>query len=182
MGAFPEGLVGAVHEFVCHVASSRRLLQRRGESLAAFDRRCIPAGGVAPRSNTPGILGRRALPTGRLARLDATPDFHHGLLAVERRVSMPNEGYHSADGELHRRSACVHDFECGLEALAGHKSAARMLRSNSCCACSWPLHFVGIRDCNREVQRWPDVIVGAPATRPDGLRASRRFAHGVSVD
>src|SRR5713101_4434113 len=40
----------------------------------------IPAGCVAPRSNTPGILGRRALPAGRLARLGATPDFHHGLL------------------------------------------------------------------------------------------------------
>src|SRR5712691_3390694 len=38
-------------------------------------------GCVAPRSNTPGILGRRALPSGRLARLGATPDFHHGLLA-----------------------------------------------------------------------------------------------------
>src|SRR5438034_6694907 len=48
----------------------------RGESLAAFDERCIPAGGVAPPSNTPGILGRRALPAGRLARLGATPDFH----------------------------------------------------------------------------------------------------------
>src|SRR5712691_3586382 len=52
------------------------------------------AGCVAPRSNTPGIatpprkiraagapvLGRRALPARRLARLGATPDFHHGLL------------------------------------------------------------------------------------------------------
>jgi len=56
------------------------LLAARGESLAAFDGRCIPAGCVAPRSNTPGILGRRALPAGRLARLGATPDFHHGLL------------------------------------------------------------------------------------------------------
>src|SRR5712664_2339694 len=56
-------------------------LPARGESLAAFDGRCIPAGCVAPRSNTPGILGRRALPAGRLARLGATPDFHHGLLA-----------------------------------------------------------------------------------------------------
>src|SRR6267154_1806761 len=56
------------------------MLAARGESLAAFDGRCIPAGGVAPPSNTPGILGRRALPSGRLARLGATPDFHHGLL------------------------------------------------------------------------------------------------------
>ena len=55
-------------------------LAARGESLAAFDGRCIPGGRVAPRSHTPGILGRRALPAGRLARLGATPDFHHGLL------------------------------------------------------------------------------------------------------
>ena len=56
------------------------MLTARGESLAAFDERCIPSGGVAPPSNTPGILSRRALPAGRLARLGATPDFHHGLL------------------------------------------------------------------------------------------------------
>src|SRR5262245_53558405 len=62
-------------------------LAARGESLAAFDGRCIPAGGVAPRSNTPGILGRRALPAGRLARLAATPDFHHGLVAKLRQTA-----------------------------------------------------------------------------------------------
>ena len=28
-------------------------------------------------------LGRRALPAGRLARLAATPDFHHGLLRID---------------------------------------------------------------------------------------------------
>src|SRR6266850_1981124 len=59
-------------------------LTARGETLAAFDGRCIPVGCVAPRSNTPGILGRRALPPGRLARLGATPDFHHGRLTAER--------------------------------------------------------------------------------------------------
>src|SRR5213079_565641 len=55
-------------------------LTARGESPAAFDGRCIPAGCVAPPSNIPDILGRRALPAGRLARLGATLDFHHGLL------------------------------------------------------------------------------------------------------
>src|SRR5436309_7819639 len=64
------------------------LLAARGESLAAFDGRCIPAGCVAPRSNTPGILGRRALPAGRLARLGATPDFHHGLLSAAHAWSL----------------------------------------------------------------------------------------------
>jgi hypothetical protein len=58
-------------------------LAARGETLVAFDGRCIPGGGVAPPSNTAGILSRRAWPAGRLARLGATPDFHHGLL--ERR-------------------------------------------------------------------------------------------------
>src|SRR5436309_724691 len=67
-------------------------LTARGERLAAFDERCIPASGVAPPSNTPGILSRRALPAGRLARLGATPDVHHGLfraftLPVERDIS-----------------------------------------------------------------------------------------------
>src|SRR5204863_3353331 len=70
-------------------------LAARGESLAAFgapsaaaalgtpfDGRCIPGGCVAPPSNTGGILSRRALPAGRLARLGATPDFHHGLQAL----------------------------------------------------------------------------------------------------
>src|SRR5947208_5519574 len=81
------------------LAAGSSLLAARGESLAAlgtpFDGRCIPsppqrgcrvgdpgAGCVAPRSNTPGILGRRALPTGRLARLGATPDFHDGRFSL----------------------------------------------------------------------------------------------------
>ena len=60
--------------------TSPRVADTRGERLAAFDGRCIPARGVAPPSNTPGILRRRALRSGRLAGLGATPDFHHGLL------------------------------------------------------------------------------------------------------
>src|SRR5437870_1261266 len=49
-----------------------------------FGRRCIPADCVAPPSNIPDILGRRALSAGRLAALGATPDFHHGLLTPIR--------------------------------------------------------------------------------------------------
>ncbi len=60
-------------------------LAARGESPAAFGRRCIPSGCVAPPSNIPDILGRRALPAGRIAALGATPDLHHGLL--ERRLT-----------------------------------------------------------------------------------------------
>jgi hypothetical protein len=55
-------------------------LAARGATPAAFDRRCIPGGCVAPPSNIPDILSRRALPPGRLAGLGATPDLHHGLL------------------------------------------------------------------------------------------------------
>ena len=63
-----------------HNVALRRPLAARGASLAAFDGRCISTppqrgcrvgdpgtGCVAPRSNTPGILGRRALPSGRRA-------------------------------------------------------------------------------------------------------------------
>src|SRR2546426_12503148 len=63
--------------------ASGSVLTARGESLAAFDGRCIPGGCVAPPSNSAGILSRRALPAGRLARLGATPDFHHGLTGDE---------------------------------------------------------------------------------------------------
>ena len=72
-------------------------------SSAAFDRRYIPAAGVAPRSNTAGMLPRRALSAryaprgaeprvengcstdvfsgaGRIAGLGATPNFPYGLL------------------------------------------------------------------------------------------------------
>jgi hypothetical protein len=49
-------------------------LAARGKSPAAFDERCIPPRGVAARSNTGGILPRRALRAGRIARLGATPD------------------------------------------------------------------------------------------------------------
>src|SRR3989442_13362892 len=53
-----------------------------GATPAAFGRRCILGGCVAPPSNIPDILSRRALPPGRLACLGATPDLHHGLLSL----------------------------------------------------------------------------------------------------
>ena len=72
-----------------------RSLAARGETPAAFGGRCIPAPPhgaqsapwgpqadcVAPPLNIPDIRGRRALSSGRLAALGATPDFHHGLLS-----------------------------------------------------------------------------------------------------
>jgi hypothetical protein len=35
------------------------------------------------------MLGRRALPAGRLARLGATPEFHHGLLVSSFSLNTP---------------------------------------------------------------------------------------------
>ena len=64
-------------------------LAARAESPAAFDRRCIPAAYVAPRSHTDGIFPRRALPDGRITGLGATRDFHHGLL-VDVRLFEPS--------------------------------------------------------------------------------------------
>ena len=63
-------------------------LPARGESPAAFDRRCIPPwaalGVVHDGSNTPGICPPRALPWATAISvqrgLGATRDFHHGLL------------------------------------------------------------------------------------------------------
>ena len=46
-------------------------LAARGKSPATFDRRFIPAGCVARRSNIPDILPPRALPAGRLVGLGA---------------------------------------------------------------------------------------------------------------
>src|SRR5438876_2929317 len=89
------------------VATPQTELAARGESPAAFGWRCIPAGCVAPRSNTPGIAPHRAQDarwgprsalvaplcrgphgadcapwvgtSGRIATLGATLDFHQGL-------------------------------------------------------------------------------------------------------
>src|SRR5688572_19070569 len=68
-------------------------LAARGKRLAAFDGRCIPGGCVAPPSNTAGILSRRALPAGRLARLGATPAFHHGPLDLAHVPAYPGAGH-----------------------------------------------------------------------------------------
>src|SRR5439155_6922804 len=72
---------------------------------AAFGRRCVPAGCVAPRSNTPGILARRALPSGRIAALGATLAFRHGLLWLDRGVHVTGREHvvavHAYDQVIH---------------------------------------------------------------------------------
>ena len=57
----------------------------RGRSPPAFDRRCIPADGVASRSSTASVYPRRALSGGRMARLGATRDFFHKPLSRNTR-------------------------------------------------------------------------------------------------
>ena len=74
------GLVGMIAGGLISQGLVLESLAARGESPSAFDERSILVAYVAPPSNTGGILGRRALSARRLARLGATPDFHHGLL------------------------------------------------------------------------------------------------------
>ena len=54
----------------------------------------------------PGILGRRALPAGRLTRLGATPAIHHGLLGRRApRTTAARIGSGNAEVSNSRRSA-----------------------------------------------------------------------------
>jgi hypothetical protein len=66
-----------------------------GGRLAAFDGRCLPVSCVAPRSNTPGIPGRRALRAERLAHLDATRHVYHRLLALTLAIAAASCGARS---------------------------------------------------------------------------------------
>ena len=88
----------------CVVAPSL-LLAARGATPSAFERRGIPSGCVAPSSNIPDILGRRALPAGRLALLGATMELHHGLLAFIGAIPCPNDGPSRSSS----RSSCLRD-------------------------------------------------------------------------
>jgi Dolichyl-phosphate-mannose-protein mannosyltransferase len=60
-------LQAAVDPFITAAALLALTLAARGESPTAFDERCIRGAGVAPRSNTDGILARRAFRTSRLS-------------------------------------------------------------------------------------------------------------------
>src|SRR5262245_36926140 len=70
----------------CTSSSHADSLTTRGATPSAFERRCIPTGCVAPPSNIPDILSRRALPAGRLAVLGATMELRHGLLSAMLRI------------------------------------------------------------------------------------------------
>jgi len=66
----------------------------------------------------PDILGRRASPSRRLARLGATPDFHHGLLAPAAPIGQVNLPYHTdmdgASSTVHIRSFVETDLDAIL--------------------------------------------------------------------
>lgn len=61
-----------------------RVLVPRAPSLLTFERRSIPLGGVARRSNMAAILSRRASPSGRLGALGVTANSPHGTRGTRR--------------------------------------------------------------------------------------------------
>ena len=73
-------IVGAVAGYARHHTRSGRRLSARGKSPAAFDWRCIPPCGVAPRSQMPQFApsSRLAMRAHHQSRCNA--GFHHGLL------------------------------------------------------------------------------------------------------
>src|SRR5215203_3199997 len=81
------------------VVSKLLSLAARVARPAAFGRRCIPAGCVL-RQILPDILSRRALPSGRLAALGATP----GLAS---RAAGPSAAARSRARESPRRQRAV---------------------------------------------------------------------------
>src|SRR5436189_2753059 len=115
---------------LCAVPGVFATLAARGESPAAFGRRCIPADCVAPPSNIPDILGRRALSSGRLAALGATPDFHHGLLGLIAADTVRSTADLVANEVTRLLSgATVHDRATGVVRAAQPADVAILFRS-----------------------------------------------------
>ncbi len=78
-------LTWILYAFLFSLSMAGRRLQTlvaRDESLSAVAGRSILGGGLAPHSDTPGLVGRRASRARHLVRLGATPDVHHGLVAA----------------------------------------------------------------------------------------------------
>ena len=74
-----ENGTDSTHRIHCDaLVDTRAAYQPVAKVPAAFERRCIPPDCVAPRSNMPNILPRRALSGGRLAALGATRGFTTG--------------------------------------------------------------------------------------------------------
>ncbi len=75
-------------------------LAARGKSPAAFDWRCIPSGGVAPRSQMPQFApSSRLAPAGRgivTTRSRCNAGFYHGLPDLSGRLSVESRGFPAA--------------------------------------------------------------------------------------
>ena len=100
------GFIGLFGGCVGQAKTNRGPLAPRGESLAAFDGRCILAGCVAPSSNIPDILGRRALPSGRRAPDNMSPNFGLGTLAWAVTVRVSARVCRRSIGEPRRPGGC----------------------------------------------------------------------------
>jgi hypothetical protein len=110
-------------------------LVSRLRSLVAFGSRCIPAGGVVPPSNTPGILGRRALPAGRIATLGVKQGFGDETLRVAGALlvvtvlapvlhGQTDRGPYARIAVLHPHDGRTVDFEAGyVRHLDFHRQA-----------------------------------------------------------
>src|SRR6266850_4666824 len=102
----------------------------RGSSLK-YSRYCTPP--CTTRTVGAPPVGRRALPPGRLARLGATPDFHHGLLRATGAAvcwacfAGPAVG---ATGSDYRVSS-IRDEELAIFRLSRAASTSRLMRSAS---------------------------------------------------
>jgi len=81
-------------------------LTARGASPSAFDRRCIPPGCVARRSNIGHILASRALPSGRITGLGAATHLHHWLLSPR------TQGIRRSRLDVARRRAMLRTSRC----------------------------------------------------------------------
>ena len=136
-------------------ASRSSSLPARGETSAAFYRRCIPPdyatrrptrscpgyGQVSPkpwrrriasRSHAAGTLPRRTLPDGRIASLGATPDYHDGLLGSERSRLLAETMRRHAEGRRRARAPQLGPGLPGPELGAVHGSGRLRLPG-------WPL-------------------------------------------
>ena len=110
-------------------------LAARGESPAAFDRRCIPPDYVASRSNTAGILPRRACQTGASPVSVRRGTFNHGLLGDEPRHAELRADHRQRKVISGRscvtRDSCVitaHDARTGAELWDGIRFRLRVNR------------------------------------------------------
>ncbi|PYQ92087.1 MAG: hypothetical protein DMF97_21815, partial [Acidobacteria bacterium] len=125
------GILAFINDLFTTIGSDANgQLRKDAFRYAEQDRRCIPADCVAPPSNIPDILGRRALSSGRLAALGATPDFHHGLLGLIAADTVRSTADLVANEVTRLLSgAKVHDRATGVVRAAQPADVAILFRS-----------------------------------------------------